>query len=638
MRKLSRITLLLILIFQCIPLQAQGTRQDSITAYFQQISKLVQTKQHLKEDFFNTEFLLAQDTGLQNKEAVHNLLKLFIAHIYKSDQLANKYNDQALQLARHIGYEKGILSAMYNQAYLLFVKGHFDASMNKALQVEKRADYDSYPEVYGDIATLKSDIYTEKGEYDKALETGLKLLEEAEKSKHDYLLMKANAALSHYYLRIENYSKSLSYCLAGLHYILKLKQTQYIYPKIDEIARMTAKLKDPLGALRTYSFYLDIENRIPSPGSYIQSSVYMNMGDLYMSINDFEKAQQYLSLALEMVYENEYLFRIPRAWTMQAELFLKTNDTANAQLSYEKSIVAAEQIDAFDVIKQNSAILSELFTRTHQLSKAYEYKTLFRAIKDSLFTNEKEQRILLLEAKHNIREVIQEKKILELENKAQREKFDSIIIVLALLFATSSLAIFSYLKVKQKNKLLMTKAIQLTKIQVGMKKKLAGYQNTPAITTTKKRRSNFSKNQTTIDKDVQDIILTKLEKLEKEHFYLDTNCNLHLLAEQLKTNPKYLSQVINQGKKTNFNNYINELRINYLLPKLLTDLEFRNYKLNYIAVSLGYNNLNTFNTAFKKRLGILPSNFIEELNKEGKIWDEESYIPSILMNNNPSTI
>src|SRR5690606_38670523 len=264
---------------------------------------------------------------------VHILLKLFTAHIYKSDQLASEYNDRALQLAQNMGYEKGILKARYNQAYLLFVKGHFDISMNRALDVEKMVDYKGYPEIYGDISTLKSDIYTEKGEYDQALETGLRLLEVAEKSKDDYLLMKANAALSHYYLRIENYSKALGYCLTGLHYILKLKQTQYIYPKIDEIARMTAKLDDPIGALKTYAFYLDIEKKIPPPGSYIESSVYMNMGNLYMSINDFEKAQQYLTLALDMVYKNEYLFRIPRALTMQPELFVKKNDTVNAQLN-----------------------------------------------------------------------------------------------------------------------------------------------------------------------------------------------------------------------------------------------------------------------------------------------------------------
>src|SRR5690606_28569040 len=124
MWKLSKIPLLLILIFHGILLHGQRTQQDSIKAYFQQITKLVENKEHLNGDFFNTKYLLAKNTQLENKEAVHVLLNLFTAHIYKSDTKANKYNDQALELAQKIGYEKGILNAKYNQAYFLFVKGH----------------------------------------------------------------------------------------------------------------------------------------------------------------------------------------------------------------------------------------------------------------------------------------------------------------------------------------------------------------------------------------------------------------------------------------------------------------------------------------------------------------------------------
>lgn len=104
--------------------------------------------------------------------------------------------------------------------------------------------------------------------------------------------------------------------------------------------------------------------------------------------------------------------------------------------------------------------------------------------------------------------------------------------------------------------------------------------------------------------------------MEEETFFLDPKCNLRSLADLLQTNQKYLSQVINHEKKSNFNNYINGLRINHLLNRLLEDKEYRKNKLSYIATSSGFNNLNTFYSAFKKRLGILPSYFIEKLNKE----------------------
>ena len=76
--------------------------------------------------------------------------------------------------------------------------------------------------------------------------------------------------------------------------------------------------------------------------------------------------------------------------------------------------------------------------------------------------------------------------------------------------------------------------------------------------------------------------------------------------------------MINHEKGTNFNNYINALRINHLLNRFLEDKDFRNSKLSYIAVSSGFNNLNTFHAAFKKHLGIIPSSFIKQLNEEEK--------------------
>jgi len=222
---------------------------------------------------------------------------------------------------------------------------------------------------------------------------------------------------------------------------------------------------------------------------------------------------------------------------------------------------------------------------------------------------------------------LQKKKILELENIAQKAKFRGIIIILILLLITCSICIFSYLKVKNKNKLLLLRTIDLAEIQLKMSEKLSEIEYSETQWSVERKSGDIPKTQPKIDKDIKNIILTKLANLEKGNFFLDPNCNLHQLSEQLKTNPKYLSQVINQEKKSNFNNYINELRINFLLPKLLKDIEFRNSKLSYIAISLGYNNLNTFNAAFKKRMGILPSNFINELNNSFEIRNKSLKLP-----------
>ncbi len=625
----SRILSLIMVIGCAMLLRSQEVVNDSIRAYFDQIDALISEKNEYPGNFLDTDFLFASKERASGEEKVMLLLQLYTAYVFQSWETAKKYNDEALQLSLDLNCKKGELCANYNQAYLLFVKGDFDGAMELVEAVERVLDSEAYPETYADINTLKCDIYTERGQYDVAIELGLKLLDRAEMTQHDHMLMKANAALSHSYLRLGNFSMARNYCLRGLDYIIKLKRTEYIYPKINEIARMTAKLEGPEEALEILEFYFEIEKKIPPPGDYGRSITYMILSDIYVSLGELNRAQSYLTKALQVCFSNNYRFRIPRALVQQAELYLKTKDTTNAILTYEKSIGHAERINAFDVVKSSSAALGDLYERTNQFAKAYEYRTLHSAIRDSLFTNEREQRISILEARRRIKEVTQQKKILELKNEAQRGRYNTIATILFCLLGFSGLATFGYLKVKGKNRLLYQRTMELAKVQLEMREKLDIFQSAETKDAKNVKKERASNMHQTIDDEVKDIIMARLEKLEKEEFFIQSNCNLHQLAEQLKTNPKYLSQVINQEKKSNFNNYINGLRINYLLPKLLKDEEFRNSKLSYIAVSVGYNNLNTFNAAFKKRLGILPSYFIDQLNGESQEEGLDDLAPSI---------
>ena len=59
----------------------------------------------------------------------------------------------------------------------------------------------------------------------------------------------------------------------------------------------------------------------------------------------------------------------------------------------------------------------------------------------------------------------------------------------------------------------------------------------------------------------------------------EKDISLAVLAGQLDSNTKYLSEIINTHYNVNFNTYINKLRINYIIEKLKTDPNFINYKI-----------------------------------------------------------
>jgi YesN/AraC family two-component response regulator len=97
---------------------------------------------------------------------------------------------------------------------------------------------------------------------------------------------------------------------------------------------------------------------------------------------------------------------------------------------------------------------------------------------------------------------------------------------------------------------------------------------------------------------------------------LEQGLTLKKLAEQFKTNTSYLSQVINEYKGSNFNTYINALRISYATQKIYQDKEWRKYSIEHIASAAGFSNRQSFSNIFLEQNGIRPADFIKKRIKE----------------------
>lgn len=84
----------------------------------------------------------------------------------------------------------------------------------------------------------------------------------------------------------------------------------------------------------------------------------------------------------------------------------------------------------------------------------------------------------------------------------------------------------------------------------------------------------------------------------------------------LNTNTKYLSHILNVHKNKDFNTYINNLRIQYIIHKLETDKNYKKYKISYLADSSGFSSHSKFTNVFKSVTGFTPSLFLEYIEKD----------------------
>lgn len=111
-------------------------------------------------------------------------------------------------------------------------------------------------------------------------------------------------------------------------------------------------------------------------------------------------------------------------------------------------------------------------------------------------------------------------------------------------------------------------------------------------------------------------LLSKLEKFERSEKYIKNEVSLTYLASSLQTNTKYLSEIIKQYRGKSYNNYINGLRINYIVRILFEKPKLREYKISHLAELCGFSSREVFATIFKKETGFTPSFYIESLKKD----------------------
>lgn len=103
----------------------------------------------------------------------------------------------------------------------------------------------------------------------------------------------------------------------------------------------------------------------------------------------------------------------------------------------------------------------------------------------------------------------------------------------------------------------------------------------------------------------------KLKKLIKsEKIYLENDLSLPKLAKKLEATGNETSFLINELYQENFYNFINKHRIEEAKMLLLSE-KYSQLNILGIAYESGFNSKTTFNTTFKKYVGMSPTEFVK---------------------------
>jgi YesN/AraC family two-component response regulator len=121
--------------------------------------------------------------------------------------------------------------------------------------------------------------------------------------------------------------------------------------------------------------------------------------------------------------------------------------------------------------------------------------------------------------------------------------------------------------------------------------------------------SKYKYESSSLSQEKKEELNAKLtEIINEEKVFLQSDISLGKLAQKLDVNSKYLSQVVHEFHNSSFSDFINQLRIKEA-ARLLSDEAYRHISMEGISEMVGFNTKSSFNTYFKKFIGVTPSFF-----------------------------
>jgi AraC-like DNA-binding protein len=115
-----------------------------------------------------------------------------------------------------------------------------------------------------------------------------------------------------------------------------------------------------------------------------------------------------------------------------------------------------------------------------------------------------------------------------------------------------------------------------------------------------------------IESKIAEEVMERLnEQMDSQHSFTNSELKINDVATSLNMSVHHLSQVLNDNYDTSFNNYINQLRIEY--SKKLIEEKADQFTLEAIGRESGFNSKTTFFTLFKKINGITPKEYKESM-------------------------
>lgn len=524
-------------------------------------SKELNSKNNLAELYANCIVLKAK----QEKKDLNLADGYKLLHLLKNDESSTHYIDSMIVLSKKINNTDYISEAYKHKGNFYYTKGKYSNALDYYLKSKNYTKKDSETSQILDfnIGLLKLEL----GNYKEALSL---------------------------FLSFENYLENNNFT-NRVDYASCLYAIAYTYNKLDQINLSENYINK---GLKENEKINNKEN---------QSNFILISGINSYKKRKFKDAIKKLEIASKMIKKNHF----------------NDQNLAISEFYIGKILKEQNDVKSIEKFKKVDSILMKSKNLTLELREVYPF-----LIEHYKVANDKEKQLLYIEHLLSIDSILNENKynLSTIINKnydtpnllSEKQKLISdldsqnskLFWGIGIISIISVIFILLYVKNINKSKLYKNQAEVLIKESKNEK-----FEKKIAIDD-KNTTKDLDSLKSNLPQDILDNLNLKFINFEEDKKYLNRKLTLDGLAKDFKTNRDYLSKAVNELKGKNFPQYINELRISYIVKQLKDNPNLQKYTIAGIAEEAGYNNSESFTNSFKKITGTLPSYYIKALQEK----------------------
>ncbi len=327
------------------------------------------------------------------------------------------------------------------------------------------------------------------------------------------------------------------------------------------------------------------------------TSAYTNIGYNLAEMKKFDSANYYFKAALKLLKPNEVYVRCNVLHDIGYAFFRK-GIMDSAVVYYNKSLLLARANNFKEKEQENNKDLQKVYKAIGNNVELKKLQIQSEQINQQINASHKKATNLI---------ITDEKKQLT-KKLNQREDWIIFLEIISIILTITICVIIYYWLFRNKN---------------NVKKNLNTKSTYEDCDDTDFNNDSQKENITKLSLEVELKIAEGLQNFENKFLFNDKKVSRYRLADVLGVNTNYLSHYIKNNKGFSFSQYINHLRINYIVKQLRECPEYRKYKIGHLAKLTGYSSHSAFSKEFKNIVGEYPSIFINHLKEDDPFESEQ---------------